>query len=256
MQGGKNISVLHRHTNLKLEIMKSTIKSIIAAVVVALACASCGTTGLGTLGQVAGAILTNGQTNGQTGTTTTNNGGSILGGVLGAVTNGDALGNILGSVIGLDKMTEESIVGTWKYKQPGVAFTSDKLLAKAGGEIVASQIKEKLSSYYNSVGIKSSNTYFQFNADHTFSGKLLGTSVSGQWSYNEKTTELTMKTLLFTLTPNVKASSSGMSILFESKKLLTVLQTVASVSGNATLQGIGNLSTNYDGVRMGFDMSR
>ena len=117
--------------------MKSTIKSIIAAVVVALACASCGTTGLGTLGQVAGAILTNGQTNGQTGTTTTNNGGSILGGVLGAVTNGDALGNILGSVIGLDKMTEESIVGTWKYQQPGVAFTSDKLLAKAGGEAVS-----------------------------------------------------------------------------------------------------------------------
>ncbi len=237
--------------------MKSTIKSIIAAVAVALVCASCGSTGLGTLGQVAGAILTNGATNGQTGTTTTsNNGGGIIGGVIGAVTNGDALGNILGSVIGLDKMTEQSIVGTWKYKQPGVAFTSDKLLAKAGGEIVASQIKEKLASYYNGVGIKSSNTYFQFNADHTFSGKLLGTSVSGQWSYNEKTTELTMKTLLFTLTPNVKASTSGMSILFESKKLLTVLQTVASVSGNATLQGIGDLSTNYDGVRMGFDMSR
>lgn len=237
--------------------MKSTIKSIIAAVVVALACTSCGTTGMGTLGQVAGAVLTNGGTYGQTGTTTTTgNNGSILGGVIGAVTNGDALGNILGSVIGLDKMTEQSIVGSWKYQQPGVAFTSDKLLAKAGGEVVASQIKNKLATYYNGVGIKSSNTYFQFNADHTFSGKLLGTPVSGQWAYDASTTQLTMKTLLFTLTPNVKACTSGMSILFESKKLLTVLQTVATASGNSTIQGIGSLSTNYDGVRMGFDMSR
>lgn len=221
--------------------MKSTFKSLFAALVVALACTSCG--GFGTLGQ-------------GTGIGTGNANGSILGGVLGAVTNGDALGNIIGSVIGMDKMTEETIVGSWRYVQPGVAFTSDKLLAQAGGEVVASQIKQKLSTYYNSVGIKSTNTYFQFNADHTFTGKLLGTSVSGQWAYNASTSALTMQTMLFSLNANVKRSTTGMSILFESKKLLTVLQTVAAASGNATLQGIGSISTNYSGVRLGFDMSR
>ncbi len=222
--------------------MKSTIKSLSAALLLALACTSCGG-GFGTLGQ-------------GTGIGTGNANSSILGGVLGAVTNGDALGNIIGSVIGLDKMTEESIVGTWHYAQPGVAFTSDKLLAQAGGEVIASQIKQKLSTYYNGVGISSSNTYFQFAQDHTFSGKLLGTSVSGKWSYDPSTTALTMQTMLFSLNANVKRSTTGMSILFESKKLLTVLQTVAAVSGNSTLQGIGNLSTNYSGVRLGFDMSR
>lgn len=222
--------------------MKSTLKSLFAALVVALACTSCGG-GFGTLGQ-------------GTGIGASNANGSILGGVLGAVTNGDALGNILGSVLGTNKMTEQSIVGTWRYAQPGVAFTSDKLLAQAGGEVAASQIKQKLATYYNSVGIKSSNTYFQFNADKTFTGKLLGTSVSGQWAYDANTSALTMQTMLFTLNANVQGTTTGMSILFESKKLLTVLQTVAAASGNATLQGIGNLSTNYSGVRLGFDMSK
>jgi hypothetical protein len=53
-----------------------------------------------------------------------------------------------------------------------------------------------------------------------------------------------------------KRTVNGMSILFESKKLLTVLQTVAAISGNATLQTIGDLSTNYNGVRLGFDMKK
>lgn len=220
-------------------------KSLVAIVLSALALSSCGGLGqgIGGLGTTAGTTTTNGQ-------------GSILGNVLGAVTNGDALGNILGSVIGMDKMTEDAIVGTWHYSQPGVAFTSDKLLAQAGGEVVASQIKQKLSSYYSTVGIKNNNTYFQFNADHTFTGKLVGKSVNGQWSYDEKASAITMKTLLFTLTPNVKRSTSGMSLLFESKKLLTVLQTVAAASGNTTMQSIGTLSTNYSGVRLGFDMSK
>ncbi len=215
-----------------------TIKTLVAAVLAACTLSSCG--GFGAMG-------------GQTGTT---GNGSILGNVLGAVTNGDALGNILTSVIGMDRMTEQQIVGSWNYTQPGVAFTSEKLLAKAGGEIAASQIKEKLSTYYKSVGVNSSNTNFTFKEDHTFTGKFLGTSLSGTWSFDAQNNQLNMKTMLFTLTPYVKRTTSGMSLTLESKKLLTVLQTISTASGNTTLQGIGQLSTNFDGVRIGFEMGR
>ena len=47
-----------------------------------------------------------------------------------------------------------------------------------------------------------------------------------------------------------------MSFLLESKKLLSVLQTVSALSGNSTLQTVGELSRNYDGIRMGFEMRR
>ncbi|MBP1539815.1 MAG: DUF4923 family protein [Prevotella sp.] len=196
--------------------------------------------GLGTLGTAAGSSA----------------GSSILGGVLGAITNGDALGNILTSVLGGERPSAEQLIGTWKYAQPGVAFTSDNLLAKAGGEVAASQIKEKLSTYYSSIGVKASNTYLTFNQDLTFSGKIAGKSLSGTYVYDPNTAQITLKTLLFSVNAYLKRSATGMAVLFESKKLLTILQTIAKISGNGTLQSIGDISTNYDGVRLGFDMGR
>ncbi|MBR5689424.1 MAG: DUF4923 family protein [Prevotella sp.] len=182
--------------------------------------------------------------------------GNILGSVLGAATDGQTIGNILTSVIGLDKPSQADLIGTWQYRQPGAAFTSENLLAKAGGEVAATQVKEKLASYYNGVGIKSSNTVLQFTQDGQFAGKVAGKSISGTYTYDPNTCQIQMKTLFFTLPAYAKKTTTGMSILFESKKLLSVLQTLAAISGNSSLQTIGDLSKNYDGVRIGFDMSR
>ncbi len=181
---------------------------------------------------------------------------SVLGSILSSAASGQNLGNTLSSILGTDKPSESDLVGTWKYRQPGVAFTSSNLLAKAGGETVATQIKEKLSDSYTKVGLKSSNTYLTFNSDKTFSGKIDGKSISGQWTYTEADQKLVLKTLLLTLNVYAKKTTGGMSFLMESKKLLTLLQTVASLSGNSTLQTVGDLSKNYDGVRIGLDMNK
>ena len=74
--------------------------------------------------------------------------------------------------------------------------------------------------------------------------------------YDPTNAQITLKTLLFSVNAYVKRSAVGMALLFESKKLLSILQTIATISGNGTLQTIGDLSTNYDGVRLGFDMGR
>ena len=190
------------------------------------------------------------------GTMADGSGGNILGNIFGAATSGQSLGNILISVIGLDKPSQAELIGTWYYQQPGVAFTSENLLAKAGGEVAASKIREELNTYYKQFGVSSSNTIIQFNQDNTFAGKILGKSISGTYTYDQQTCQITLKTLLFTMPAYAKRTVNGMSVLFESKKLLTVLQTVAAISGNATLQTIGDLSTNYDGVRLGFDMKK
>ena len=182
--------------------------------------------------------------------------GSVLGSILSSATSGQNLGNTLSSILGTDKPNESDIVGTWKYRQPGVAFTSNNLLAKAGGETVATQIKQKLNTSYGKVGIKSSNTYLTFNSDKTFSGKLDGKTISGQWTYTKDDQKLVLKTLLMSVNVYAKKTTGGMSFLMESKKLLSLLQTVASLSGNSTLQTVGDLSKNYDGVRIGLDMNK
>ena len=52
-----------------------------------------------------------------------------MGQVLGAMTNGTGIVNAIKSVIGLDKVTAQGLIGTWQYKGPGCAFTSENLLA-------------------------------------------------------------------------------------------------------------------------------
>ena len=95
---------------------------------------------------------------GPQGTTTgnTNNNAALEAGVgvLGALLTGgnttDATTSLLTGVIGslLDNAQSGSIIGTWVYAEPSVEFTSQNLLAQAGGMIAANQAVSKLAPYY------------------------------------------------------------------------------------------------------------
>lgn len=171
---------------------------------------------------------------------------------------GSIVGSILDNVIGSTTFKKADLCAyTWKYKSPGCAFTSENLLAKAGGEIAAKKVEDKLSTYYQKAGFSSSNTYFKFNEDGTFNAKIDGKSWSGTYTFDEKTHAIDLKgRLLFSLNGFATKNTSGISILFESKKLLTIIQTLTALSGNTTLGTIGEISKNYDGIRVGFDLSK
>jgi hypothetical protein len=194
---------------------------------------------------------------GSLGTTGSGSGmGDILGSVLGAVTNGQTIGNVLSSVIGLDKPTQAELIGTWKYRQPGVAFTSENLLAKAGGEVAATKIEQETAPYFQKAGITAQNTVVVFNEDKTFKATIAGKSWSGTWTFEESTAKVTLKGLLLSVNCYAKREYGGIALLFESKKLLTVLQVLATMSGNETAQKVSDLSKNYDGIRLGFDLKK
>lgn len=171
---------------------------------------------------------------------------------------GSIVGSILDNVIGSTTFKKADLCAhTWKYKSPGCAFTSENLLAKAGGEIAAKKVEEKLSTYYQKAGFSSSNTYFKFNEYGTFNAKIDGKSWSGTYTFDEKTHAIDLKgRLLLSLNGFATKNTSGISILFESKKLLTIIQTLTALSGNTTLGTIGEISKNYDGIRVGFDLSK
>ena len=173
------------------------------------------------------------------GTTTQGNQGN--GSMLGSGV-GESVGNIISSIIGGGKLSKENLYGTWRYDGPGCAFTSENLLARAGGELAAAKVEEKLGEEYRKLGFTSSNTQLTFAKDGTFSA----TDAS-----------LQLKGLLINLNGYVVRNGlSGISVLFESKKVLTLFQTMAAVSGNSTAQVVGDISKNYDGVRVGFDLKK
>ena len=175
--------------------------------------------------------------------------------IMGAMSGKGAI-NAITSVIGLDKLSAKGLIGSWRYSRPGCAFTSENLLAKAGGEMAAVQIEEKIQPYYQQVGITSDNTYIIFNEDGTFSAKILGTPLKGTYTFDEAAAKITLKTMLFSTNCYAKREYGGISVLFEANKLLTLLQTIAAFSGNQNLQAIGDISKQYDGVRIGFDMTK
>ena len=170
--------------------------------------------------------------------------------------SGGTVGNIFTSVIGLDKVSEKGLIGTWKYNGPAVAFTSENLLAKAGGEVAATKIEQELTPYFQQAGISAQNTSVVFNEDKTFRATIAGKSFSGTWSFDEAQAKVTLQGLLLSVNCYAKREYGGIALLFESKRLLQVLQVLATLSGNQTAQKVGDLSKNYDGIRLGFDMKK
>lgn len=202
-----------------------------------------------------------------TSTSTTSNAGSSVAGILGAVLGGNSnssssagssiINGILNNVIGSGTFSKQDLCAhTWKYSKPGCAFTSENLLAKAGGEIAANKVEEKLGEYYSKFGFSSSNTYFTFKTDGTFAAKIDGKSWQGNYTFDEKTHAIQMKGLLLSMSGYATKTTNGISLLFDQTKLLNLIKTMGALKGSSTLSAIGTIANNYDGMRVGFEMSK
>ena len=196
-----------------------------------------------------GCGMTNPGVNGgsQMGGTTTNNSGSSIG--------SNALGGLLDLVVGSVKLSQADIIGKWSYVEPACAFTSENLLAKAGGSVAAKTVNEKLLPVYKSLHISSGNTQLTFSENGQFTGKIGGFPMSGTYTFDAANGLVKMKSLT-TFTAHLTRSTHGMNFTFESKKILTLLQTVSALSGNTSLSTIGDISKQFSGVRLGFAMKK
>lgn len=203
-------------------------------------------------------------------TSATVNSAATVAGVLGAILGGSNAGNgsnsssnagsiingILNNVIGSGTFKQADLCHTWKYSKPGCAFTSENLLAKAGGEIAASKVENKLEGYYKKFGFSSSNTYFTFNNDGTFSAKIDGKAWNGTYTFDEKTHAIQLKGLLLSASGYATKTTNGISLLFDQKKLLNLIKALSAFKGSSTLSAVGSIANNYDGMRVGFEMTK
>ena len=191
---------------------------------------------------------------------------NVLGGLLGAATGntsgstssaGSIIGGLLNNVIGSGTISKEDLCAhTRKYSKPGCAFTSENLLAKAGGEIAASKVEEKLSTYYNKFGFSSSNTQFAFTTDGNFSAQIDGKPWQGTYTFDEKTHAIHLKGLLLSASGYATKTTNGISLLFDQKKLLNLIKMLSAFKGSSTLSAVGTIANSYDGMRVGFEMTK
>lgn len=191
------------------------------------------------------------QTDEQTETTADSNASSsnsLISGLIGFVQD----------ATGLNKITEQDLVGTWNYVEPAVSFQSDNLLNKAGGAAAATVVVDKLKPYYEKIGLQHYSV--TFNEDKTFEMGVGKIKVKGVYAKNEDNTfalevQVMGKTIK-TITSYITRSGSGMSMTFDASSLITLVNTVSSLTGNSTLKGLSSLLNSYDGMTVGFKLAK
>ena len=163
--------------------------------------------------------------------------------------NKDNISKVVNAITGTPETID--MTGTWNYKGSAVEFESENLLMKAGGAAAATMAENKLDEQLSKVGIKAGQMNFTFNADSTF------TSTVGTYSYDASAKQVDLKFLkLLNLHAKVNCSSSSLELLFNSDKLLKLLAFIGSKSNSTALKTVSSLADNYDGMMLGFELSK
>lgn len=184
------------------------------------------------------------------------NSSSALSSILGSVVGGSNGSNILGSVLGsfINTTNSNTLVGTWTYKEPTIQFESSNLLAQAGGAVASQTIVNKISPYYEKIGIKPGVARLTLNQDKTCQISLSTKTISGTYTYDQSTGTITVNgtTGIKLFTAYVSVSMSQLALTLDTTNLLSMMQGVASKTSNSTLSTISGLSSSFNGMKTGF----
>ncbi len=160
-------------------------------------------------------------------------------------------------VIGDKATTARSIVGTWSYQAPECQFESDQLLAKAGGEVAAKEVEEKLQIVYDKAGL--AGIQYTFNEDGTYSYVLKKRTVNGTYVFDDEAKTITMKSKLGIQTvAYVTVTGNSMSLVFKADKLMSILKVITGAASkvNSTAATLNSVAEAYDGLMLGFELKK
>ncbi len=167
------------------------------------------------------------------------------------------LSGVAKAVVGNKATTASSIIGTWTYSGPECQFESENLLAKAGGEVAAKEVEEKMTAVYNKVGMD--NIRYTFNEDGTYSYQMKKRTVTGTYAFDDaaKTITMTGKLGLKTVA-YVTVTGNDMSMVFKADKLMSILKTITGAASkvNSTAATINSVAGAYDGLMLGFELKK
>lgn len=191
--------------------------------------------------------------------------GALLSGGKGSGTAGDILTGLGGVVEGLmtnRNLTERDLVGNWRYAGPAVEFRTTDMLKKAGGAAAAKVVENKLAPYYKKVGFQS--ILVTVRPDRTFSMKLHRLTLEGTLEKAPNAPEgsdfiftfkaagglIPVKQMLV----HAERLGSKISLTVDASNMITLIDTVATLSGQETLQGVATLLNQFDGLYCGFEL--
>lgn len=157
------------------------------------------------------------------------------------------------------EFTAKSIIGTWKYVQPGVKLSSSDALSELAASAATSTMQSKMVTYYEKVGIKPGACSFTLNEDGTFSSTFGKKTYGGTYTFDAKTNQLMLKydSALInwgSIPAYAYMNGKNMQIVFPIDKLVGVLTTLGS--SISALSTVTELIKKYDSVKIGFEFTK
>jgi len=165
-------------------------------------------------------------------------------------------------VLGKTTITEKKIVGSWVYNNAACELDGDGQMDGISGSIASLAVEEKMNDYFQKIGIISGIAQFVFKEDGTFSNILKDKTLTGTYTLDLTTNNITFIYDLAKLkgkafTTHVSMSSNNeLKLLFNAKKLADLASKVADYSKNTTLQLASSLANEYEEILLGVNLTR
>lgn len=171
---------------------------------------------------------------------------------------GEAAANVVGNLLGTSKVSEKSLVGTWSYNQPCVAFESENVLTTVGSSMVSTKVEKTMQNGLTKVGFTSGKVVLTLKEDKTGIIKYNGKAVDVNWAVDGTNLKLTFPLLNKGVSMNAKLSGSELQVAMKSDKLLTLLNAITEKAGtvNSSLGTLNTLTKNVNGMYMGLKFTK
>lgn len=172
-----------------------------------------------------------------------------------------ALSGLKGAIEGMiakSDLTAADLVGNYKYSAPAVTLQSDNALQKLGGSAATGVIVDKLAPYYQKAGLTGLTATFR--EDGTCEFKVKKATVTGTYERNDAgdftfNFKAVKKIPLGKMNAHVEKVGSKLTVTFDASKLIKLVNAVASVSGQSSLQAAAKMLNSYDGLYAGFELT-
>jgi len=199
-----------------------------------------------------------GNANAQLGNILKNVAGTAVSKATGNSTAGDVASELIGNLLGTSKVSEKSLLGTWTYSQPCVAFESENVLTSLGSSMVSTKVESTMQKGLNKVGFTSGKVVMTLKEDKTGTIQFNGKNIIVNWAVDGSDLKLTFPIVDKGVTMNAKLSDNELQLAMKADKLLTLLNAITEKAGtvNSSLNTLNTLTKDVKGMYMGLKFTK
>lgn len=173
---------------------------------------------------------------------------------------GNTVTNLLQGVLKKSNLKVSDIYGEWTADGSAVCFKSDNFLKKAGGLAAAGAVEAKINPYFQKLGLD--KAVLTVNNDDTFTIAVGPVKISGTIAIKDEKQGIfifTFKLLgmqLGSFDTYIQKSGNHLDVMFDADKLMSLISTVAKITGNNMATTAASIIDSYDGLCLGFSMNK